>query len=388
MRKGRWGLVVGALLAVSMLLAGSVAGAIDDRPVRTTRLRVIPDPPLRKSTLVSNGYRNYEGDRLTGSPNRLVVARAYFPETGTLPTRLSLAAFDFRTRRWSQLPTARTRPFALPDGLVAVRIPCTPINHETEGCRIEVATLRWGEHRWRRRELPAGPVPMPRSDEVEVNEGVRYIGSRGDDAYVQVYRDRDERLFRVRVDGRVTRLPTPAPAANHFVDVICVTSTGLAAVERHGAIRPDAYGPIRLLDDRKHRPRWRAAPGTAEIPASPTGAIVCGGRGPVSMDGERTATWTGKGWRTVVPTGSPAPPPDGFGLDPRTAPLANGGFAFHNDIDVRWLERRHWHALPPFSKPGGDQLLGMTTVGDLVVYQVGLYRTDRTQLRVAHDPGR
>jgi hypothetical protein len=30
----------------------------------------------------------------------------------------------------------------------------------------------------------------------------------------------------------------------------------------------------------------------------------------------------------------------------------------------------------------------MTTVGDVVVYQVGLYQTDRTQLRVAHDPER
>jgi hypothetical protein len=226
---------------------------------------------------------------------------------------------------------------------------------------------------------------MPRSDEVEVNQGVRYVGARGDDAFVQVYRDRDERFLRVRVDGTVERLPRPPTSATGLRDTVCVTRDGIDMVEQQSPTEAGAtYGPVRHLDDRARRPRWRVADGTAPIPMSPAGAIVCGGRGPVLMDLDRTADWDGRRWFTVVGSGTPVPPPDGFGLDPRTAPLANGGFAFRNDIDVRWLERRRWHALPPFSKPAGDQLLGMTTVGDVVVYQVGLYRTDRTQLRVAH----
>jgi hypothetical protein len=378
--------VVGALLAVSLLLAGSAAAATDDRPVRTTRLRVIPDPPLRKATSVSAGYRNYLGDRLSGSPNRLVVARTYpaARPIGVGPVRL--AAFDFLSRKWQRLPTARTRPFALPDGLIAVRSPCTPIDRETEACRIEVATLRWGDDEWHRRLLPARAVPMPRSDDVEVDEGVRYIGARRGDAYVQVYRDRDERLFRVRVDGRVTPLPRISRSTLGFGEITCATRRGLDTVWATGSGGVGtSYGPIRHLDDRARRPVWRTVAGSEVAETARASAVVCGGRGPVLMDGGRTVDWDGRRWVTVVGSGTPAPPPDGFGLDPRTAPLASGGFAFQNDIDVRWLERRHWHALPPFSKPGGDQLLGMTTVGDLVVYQVGLYRTDRTQLRVAHD---
>jgi hypothetical protein len=360
-----------------VLLVGGVAGAGNDGPVRATRLRVIPDPPLRRMTTVSNGYRSYLGDALTGSPNRLVVARGY--------PSVRLATFDFRSRRWHRLPRARTRPFALPDGLVAVRTPCTTIDTETEGCRIEVATLRWGDDHWDRRVLPAGPVPMPRSDDVEVNEGVRYVGGRGDDAFVQVYRDRDERLFRVSVNGQVTRLPRIPTSSLGFNPITCVTRTGLAFVPSGGSGGVGTtYGPVIRLDDRARRPRWRTIAGSEIAATTRASAVVCGGRGPVLMDAGRTADWDGRRWVTVVDSGTPVPPPDGFGLDPRTAPLANGGFAFYNQADVRWLEHRRWHALPPFSEPGGDQLLGMTTVGDLVVYQVGRYRTDRTQLRVAN----
>jgi len=356
--------------------------------VRTTKHKVLPPPPAPFATRGrASGW-----DWLTGSPDRLVMARYRGNNYSSLDQNsMAVAAFDFRSNRWRQLPDSRYVPAALPDGLVAVGIPCERVSEYTMDCQVEVSTLHWDDTRWRHQQVTKQAVRAD-IDVGDINSGAYLLGVRGDSAYFRAFRGDDEQLLRVDVDGQVQRLPlVPVPPATDVFhdDETCPAPGGLISVAKQTTVGGDppgtglgtsSYGPIHRLDVRAAKPRWRIVPDTSSLAVPSTGRFVCGAEGLVLMAPPKTSTWAEDRFVTLAPIGTPQPP------DPRpernTFPLADGELAFADDRAVHWLRGRRWREKPVLTKPGDDQLFDIATVGDLIVYQVLIYDTDRTELRV------
>jgi hypothetical protein len=385
---GRRGIAALALVAIVIALAGCSSGARGEShlPVQTSRVKVLANPPLP-------GHLPFNASHyLIGSPDRLVVARGTRQRTSSLDQApLAVAAYDFRRTRWSRLPDAPTFPVALPEGLVAVDIPCARRDRSKMDCQVRLSTLRWDDRAWEHQQVTKRAVTV----DIEIGDidwGVQPLGVRNRWAFFRVYRYRDQRILKVSVDGRVRTLPkAPVPGTPMFHDdVICVSPGGLDTVARQIAVAgnppgsgtgPVTFGPVHHLDDRIARPRWDMVPDTDPLTVPGPGEFECGGRGPVFMSPPTTIAWTHDRLVTVAREGTPAPPRHA-GLSKTTAPLADGGFAFRDDRSVHRLRDGHWQEWPILTKPGDDQLFELTTVGDLIVYQVLIYNTDRTELRV------
>lgn len=375
------------IVAVVIVAAGcssdsneSDAGA--HSPVRTSELKVLPPPPAPFAT--RDGQSGW--DFLSGSRDRLVMARLEHNRSSSLDEgRMTTVAFNFRRGRWEHLPDSPFKPVALPNGLVAVDIPCSAVGDEEMDCQVRVSTRHWDDRHWQGRRVTSHAVRIS-IDIGDVEWGAQQLGVRDGWAFFRVDRgSEDGRILKVNVDGDVHTLPTPPPDPSGTVfhnDVMCVAPDGIdSVVKQMTATRESSYGPIRHFDDPVPRPSWQVLPATDPVPIAVPGEFVCGPKGLVFMAPPKTSAWVDDHFVTIASSGTPAPPPHN-GLELTTAALADGGFAFMHPGAVWRLRDGHWNDWPVPVQPDSDMLISLTTVGDLVVYHVQLPGTERVEFRV------
>lgn len=301
------------------------------------------------------------------------------------PAARKLAAFDFRRWRWKTLPKPRYDPVALPDGLAAVGLKCGPDQDSNRKCRVEVSTLRWDDKHWRNQ------VVTKRSEWVHEGGGVDLVGVRGRYAYFQAHREMHQVFLRVSASGEVRKLPV-IPRQAQLIGVpetalpsaTCVTPRGVDTVwlrygkssfgpgeDPNASIEP---GPIKHLDVRSAKPRWRTVPDTDPLVWPERGGFACVKQGLLLVHPSGTSVWTGEKFATL--TDAPSPPsPVGLTTYATAKSLADGGLVISEGLYLSRLRNGVWDE-PPLP----DERLPWTTVGNLIVYEATNPTTHTVQL--------